>query len=292
MRTLPASIQSALDSDVLTLARCITLRRADGTIVRATDHDCDLVINEETFTASTLLEAGEHDLSASHSPSQSVLSGALSIEAITETDLLAGRWNGALVEIALVNWQDPSDLHPVWTGSISGASLRDQAIEVALEGPEAALETTVGRRYQRQCDAQLGDARCGVNLNNPAWSDTVTITGVVSDRELTTSVAQDLFVDRLKSGLAQVRTGPARGIVGTVIEVDPKGSNWVLTLANGLTVAPEVGDQMRLTIACDRTFNTCRSLYANQLNFRGCPHMPGDAAVFAGPMTDLSGTGQ
>lgn len=33
-----------------------------------------------------------------------------------------------------------------------------------LEGPLAALERVVGRTYGRDCDAQLGDARCTVDL--------------------------------------------------------------------------------------------------------------------------------
>ena len=35
---------------------------------------------------------------------------------------------------------------------------------------------------------------------------------------------------------------------------------------------------------CDKRFDTCRAKFANTLNFRGFPHMPGNDAVVAGPI--------
>ena len=36
------------------------------------------------------------------------------------------------------------------------------------------------------------------------------------------------------------------------------------------------GETARLTAGCDKRFETCRAKFSNALNFRGCPHMPGD----------------
>lgn len=35
--------------------------------------------------------------------------------------------------------------------------------------------------------------------------------------------------------------------------------------------------------SCDKRFETCRDVYANAVNFRGFPHMPGPDALIAGP---------
>ncbi len=35
---------------------------------------------------------------------------------------------------------------------------------------------------------------------------------------------------------------------------------------------------------CDKRFETCRAKFANTLNFRGFPHMPGNDAVQARPV--------
>jgi uncharacterized phage protein (TIGR02218 family) len=37
-----------------------------------------------------------------------------------------------------------------------------------------------------------------------------------------------------------------------------------------------VGDSLTLLAGCDKSFETCRDKFANHLNFRGFPHMPGN----------------
>ena len=43
MRSVPAALQSKLDSGATTLAQCWVVRRRDGAVVGFTDHDRDLV---------------------------------------------------------------------------------------------------------------------------------------------------------------------------------------------------------------------------------------------------------
>ena len=49
----------------------------------------------------------------------------------------------------------------------------------------------------------------------------------------------------------------------------------VIKLWQAMPELPTPGDQFVLTAGCDKSFGTCRSKFANGLNFRGCPHMPG-----------------
>jgi uncharacterized phage protein (TIGR02218 family) len=47
-------------------------------------------------------------------------------------------------------------------------------------------------------------------------------------------------------------------------------------------VAPnpiEAGDTFTVSAGCDKRFETCREKFANALNFRGFPHMPGNDFV-------------
>ena len=52
-------------------------------------------------------------------------------------------------------------------------------------------------------------------------------------------------------------------------------------------IAP--GDTFSVTAGCDKQFATCKSKFANGLNFRGFPFMPGNDAVLAGPALPLDG---
>jgi uncharacterized phage protein (TIGR02218 family) len=45
------------------------------------------------------------------------------------------------------------------------------------------------------------------------------------------------------------------------------------------------GDGFTVTRGCDKQFATCRDRFANAVNFRGFPYMPGNDAVMALPAT-------
>ena len=44
---------------------------------------------------------------------------------------------------------------------------------------------TVGRTFQSSCDAALGDARCGINLENPIYKGPGLVTDLLRDRAFT-----------------------------------------------------------------------------------------------------------
>jgi uncharacterized phage protein (TIGR02218 family) len=45
------------------------------------------------------------------------------------------------------------------------------------------------------------------------------------------------------------------------------------------------GDGVTLVAGCDKQFATCQTKFANGINFRGFPYMPGNDAVMSGPST-------
>ena len=49
------------------------------------------------------------------------------------------------------------------------------------------LGQTVGRTFQATCDAALGDARCGVDLEDPAFKGTGAVIDLLRDRAFTAS---------------------------------------------------------------------------------------------------------
>ena len=46
-----------------------------------------------------------------------------------------------------------------------------------------------------------------------------------------------------------------------------------------LAIAP--GDTFTITAGCDKQFATCGAKFANAVNFRGFPHMPGNDYILA-----------
>ena len=49
-----------------------------------------------------------------------------------------------------------------------------------------------------------------------------------------------------------------------------------MTLRDPPRIAIEAGARLWLTEGCDKRFETCWSRFANAINFRGEPHLPGN----------------
>jgi uncharacterized phage protein (TIGR02218 family) len=58
---------------------------------------------------------------------------------------------------------------------------------------------------------------------------------------------------------------------------DPAG----LELWQPMSHAIAIGDEFTVTAGCDKRFTTCQSKFANAVNFRGFPHMPGNDFITA-----------
>jgi len=56
------------------------------------------------------------------------------------------------------------------SGEIGEIRRRDGRFEADLLGPAHRLERVIGRVFARRCDAELGDARCGVPASHPDFA--------------------------------------------------------------------------------------------------------------------------
>jgi hypothetical protein len=73
------------------------------------------------------------------------------------------------------------------------------------------LGQTVGRTFQATCDAALGDARCGVNLEATAFKGSGTVVDLLRDRAVTASGLAAFS----RAGSSSVRfSGPAGPMPG------------------------------------------------------------------------------
>jgi len=161
MRIIPESFQS----DVLTTCLCWQLSRADGLQIGLTDHDAELVIDGLTHEPGSALSAGAFASTYDLRPSRADASGVFSSDALTEGDLIAGKWDGARVDVLRVNWMAPDDHVLIWSGRLSEISHGENGFAVEFISLKADLERPVGRVFSRLCDAALGDERCGVNAD-------------------------------------------------------------------------------------------------------------------------------
>lgn len=265
-----------LETGATTVCRAWSVTRRDGQVLGFTDHDRDLVVDGVTCRADTGMTARILHQTTGLSVDNTEAYGALSAMAITEADLIAGRYDGAEVRAFLVNWKSPDDFVEQFRGFLGEVTRSGGAFKAELRGLSERLNQPQGKAYTPTCSAVLGDGECRFNLAQPGYTATGVVESVDDGRGFVlTSVSG--FDDRwFEGGRLEVLTGPAAGLVGVVKNDRQDSGRRKIDLWTSIGAEIGVGDQVRLQAGCDKTPNTCRVKFANFLNYRGFPHIPGE----------------
>ncbi len=283
MRTIPSVLQARLDSGVTTLARCWKLTRRDGIVQGFTDHDSDLVIDGVTCRAGTGFTASEATGRFDLAVDGSEIAGALADDALNETDIAAGRYDAARIETWLVDWSDPTLKVMTACGTLGEVKREGQAFSAELRGLADALSQESGRLYTAKCGADLGDARCKRDLSSPEWSGEGTVVAPETASVVAVS-GLEIFADGFFTAGRLTWTSGANAGLSVEIKEHRMADDVVrLSLWQSVPEPIASGDTFSITAGCDKTFVTCRDRFANTVNFRGFPHIPGNDFVVATP---------
>ena len=278
-----SALAERMASGVTTVARAWVLRRGDGLVLGFTDHDRALVVDGVTCVASSGMTARALELGTGLSVDNTEAAGVLSDDAISEADLRAGRWDGAEVTIHLVDWTEPGVGEVLFRGSMGETTVSGGSFTVELRGLADALNAPRGRVYHARCDAVLGDARCGVDMDGPGMAETVRIARVEGARVFDVNGAGDYGADWFARGRAVLLDGAAVDLSDRIKVDEPMGDGRRIELWTPLGAMPAVGDRMRIEAGCDKAMGTCAGKFDNLLNFRGFPHIPGEDWLMAVP---------
>jgi uncharacterized phage protein (TIGR02218 family) len=277
------SLAEHLATGTTTVARAWAVNRRDGRVLGFTDHDRDLQFDGVLFRARSGMSARSLQQGTGLAVDNSEAVGALSDEAISEADVLAGRYDGAEVRIWWVNWADPSERELRFRGTLGEITRNGGAFQAELRGLTEPLGRSQGRIYQAGCTAQLGDGACRFDLATPGYSVESVITDVLAGDRLVFGGLAGLAPRWFEKGRLIVLGGIAAGLEG-LVKADRTGANGrEILLWQELGLVPSVGDSVRLLAGCDRRPETCRTKFGNFMNFRGFPHIPGEDWMMAVP---------
>src|SRR5215212_3615545 len=280
MRTVPPSLATHLADGVTTLCRCWRLTRRDGAVFGFTDHDRDLTVDGTLFAARSGLEAAEASAELGFAVGGGEVAGALMSAGITESDIAAGLYDDAAVEVFLVNWAAPAERLLIDTGVIGEIRRADGAFVAELRGLMHRLDEERGRLYRATCAADLGDEHCGVDLARFTGSGTV----VSTDGALTVTATGLAFADGACTGGRLTWTSGANAELAVEVKGHRRlGSTSAFDLWQRAPRVIEVGDRFEVTAGCDKRHATCRDRFANAVSFRGFPHMPGNDFIIRMP---------
>ena len=208
------AMKTHLAGGATTLARCFAVTRKDGLVLGFTDHDRDLSFDGIVFRADSGLTAKAIQQATGLSVDNSEAFGALRSTAITEADILTGRYDGAEVRAWLVNWADPAMRVLQFRGTLGETVRAGGAFTAELRGLSEALNQPVGLIYHARCSAVLGEGRCGFDLSQPGYAEECPVEEVEEGRVFRFA-AMPGFEDRwFDKGRLVVLEGGAKGLVG------------------------------------------------------------------------------
>jgi len=283
MRRLDPGFADHIATGATTLCWCWRIRRTDGVELGFTDHDVALSFEGLTFEPADGLEGGEVTAKRGAQVDTSEVLGVVRSDRISHTDIALGRFDGAEVTTWRVNWRNPAERDRQRRDTIGEITREDGRFRAELRSPSQAMNVPQGRRYQSLCDAELGDARCGVDLDAPGMRIDCEVVTVEGRTLLCLGDIGMFTAGWFGHGTANWTTGERAGLKDRVTSHVTSGSDHLVGFADSVGDRVTVGDRLTLRAGCDRAYATCRDKFANTVNFRGFPHIPGNDAVLRYP---------
>lgn len=164
MRDVPEALAARIESGASTMCHAWIVTLTDGARLGFTDQDEALEIDGVTCRADGGWTSGAAHQELGFEPGEASAEGMLDVEGVTLEDIRAGRWDGARVATWMVDWAMPDLKVLLRAGQVRRAVVAGERVTLEIEGPMARFDRVVGRTFGRLCDAALGDARCGLDL--------------------------------------------------------------------------------------------------------------------------------
>lgn len=275
-RSLSGAMQSVLDGFSMRLAVIVKITRKDGAIIAFTSWDSDITVSAQLYKAEGSAVISEIEASSGIEIDNADAIGLLDSDLITESDILAGKYDGASLELRMVDADNLTTVSPpLLTGVIGGTKVMDGRYVVEFRALKDLLRQPIGRTTSPLCDVeQLGDARCGVTLGSFQFSRTVAVVTDAFEIALGTDThAEGYFL----YGRVIMTSGPNNGIAREIKRhvFDDPNDRAVVTLAEPFPYPVSVSETATLEAGCDRRIETCIDRFDNAVNHRGFPHVPG-----------------
>ena len=267
-RTLSAALTTHSNLEVTTLATCWKIVRKDGTIMGYTSHDKDVTYDGVTYSPAEYVRVSNMEQTADAAPGNIDINVAFG-EGITKADISKGKYDYAELYVFMINYADTSQgIVQLISGNLGEITVDEYAGTFAFRSLSDKLQNTTGRSYDYRCNAQLGDARCGVTLATYTFTGTVTS---VTDQGKFTDTGKVEADGYYNYGTVEFTSGLNNGWIREVKAF----SSGQFTLFEPTPYVIAVGDTYSAIAGCDGFPDACKTKFDNYVNNRGFPHLPG-----------------
>lgn len=261
-----------LDRELDTVATWWRIWRRDGVALAFITHHRDLWLGGLLHRAAPGLTPSAIRRSIAVADDGVDVEGALAHDCIAESDLAAGRYDGAVVAVGAADWQSGEEAE-FYRGTIGAVSRDGAAFSVQLVSAKAALEIDPVPRSSPTCRARFCGEGC--TLSAARFTRRAMVTAVEGESVAFAGIDPPSYA----GGELRWLDGPLAGMGATVLAAD----------AAGLTLDPAPdgaapGMRALLRQGCDHTIATCADRFANAANFQGEPFLPGTDMLAHYPM--------
>ena len=289
-----ADFFAALKRPSTGVCNCWRVTRLDGVEYLFTDHDEEISVAAAggdptgsptpdllTFSPITSFAATATKKSANYTVDNLSIIGTVDTDDVpvgfSEEDILAELFADADIDIWLCCWTDlAAGLMPLKKGTLGTMTFRTTGFEAEMRGLSERLQRLVHRVFSLECDAVLGDTRCGVILTgSPGFTRAVTV-GVVTDNrtfEVDLAEAEGWAQYGLASFIGGLNAGLAREIIEHIAAGGSPGTARI-TLLVPMPFDVAAGDTLNIVAGCDKTAAMCLDKFNNIINHRGFPLIP------------------
>ncbi|NCP19364.1 MAG: DUF2163 domain-containing protein [Erythrobacter sp.] len=246
------------------------IERRDGVTLGFTSHDRDLMLNGLTLRAAPGIRPAAIRLTTDVTGDDAQMDGALTHDAISASDLAAGRFDGAAVIVGTIDWQT-GNAQELFSGTIGETEMEGEAFSARLRSLKAALDFDPVPRTSPGCRARFCGPGCNLSPVRFTREATVSAIDAAGNAVAFGGLATGPFV----FGELRWLAGEAIGLRHTILAEE----DGMLVLDSTIPDGVEVGTRVRLREGCDRTIATCAARFGNAVNFRGEPFLPGNDLV-------------
>lgn len=183
MNDIPAALAAHLLTRNTTIATALKVTRTDGEIFAFTTHDINDEIDGLLYLGNPGLLTTDMVISSGAAVGNLELRTLNDETIFTTVDILNGKWRNAEFLIFRYNYQQVAassppvaDVHKLLAGTLGEATIQQNDLVVELRDLRQYLQQPVGDASSKTCRARLGDLRCGVRTDPPAWTPGAPVT--------------------------------------------------------------------------------------------------------------------
>lgn len=179
-KNIGTSLLADIQKDVQSLATCMVITRKDGHPYYLTSHDEDIVFEGKTYDHTIPFITAAFDSASQLAIDNTQITLYADGTVFSKAEFDAGLFDHADCEIFQIDFENlmhgKMTMRKGWFGSVEAN--KNNVIQITVTGLLKILDFETGRTYQPSCDADLGDRRCKVAVNQEQIRSTYNVYNV------------------------------------------------------------------------------------------------------------------